>query len=82
MTTTGVLTGRAEVIDEAYRWIRAAAARRGLGDTWPVWLWAKTTRYELVRQARYAARHEPGVALITARIPRRRLLLSESYAWA
>jgi hypothetical protein len=81
----GVLTGREDLADpafiEAYTWMRSAAARHGLGDTWPVWLWAKTTRYELVNQVMHDARHQPGSVLITARIPRSRLLLSEFQAW-
>jgi hypothetical protein len=85
LTTTGRLTGRGDLIDpaffDAYAWIRRVAARRGLGDAWPVWLWAKTTRYELVRQVRDAAREQPGSVLITARIHRSRLLLSEFQEW-
>jgi Domain of unknown function (DUF3841) len=85
LSTTGRLTGRGDLIDpafiDAYTWIRRAAARRGLGDAWPVWLWAKTTRLELVRQVRNAAREEPGSVLITARIHRSRLLLSEFMEW-
>ncbi|MFC4071957.1 DUF3841 domain-containing protein [Actinoplanes subglobosus] len=81
----GILTGREDLIDPlfvaSYRWIRRAAALRGLGDEWPVWLWARTTRRDLIDSVRFAAREKPGSVLITARIPRHRVLLSHFDAW-
>nr|BFE74103.1 hypothetical protein GCM10020092_074040 [Actinoplanes digitatis] len=50
-------------------------------DAMPLWAWARTTRHELVRQARWTARHAPGEVLLTLRVPASRVLLSRYDEW-
>lgn len=69
------------VDDYAYRWMRRQLAARTGVDAWPLWLWAKTTRADLVAAARKYARNAPGTVLMTCRIPRARALLSHFGDW-
>lgn len=67
----------------AYAWM-AQQVRDRLGadeSTWPLWCWARTTRSDLVSSARRYLRLARGTVLITARVERERVLLSDFSAW-
>ena len=70
--------------EEAYAFMRAEHARRIRGSTGGplLWTWARTTREHLVTTVRQTARWRarPQV-LLTCRVPRERVLLSEFVAW-
>jgi Domain of unknown function (DUF3841) len=89
-----VLRGSAATVDapeflDAYRWMnrqlrrrhRANGGRAEDADLVPLWAWARTTRRNLLGQARWAARHEPGSMLLTMRVPAARVLLSRYQEW-
>jgi hypothetical protein len=85
----GVLRARIEhalddPIDElAYSWM-ARQVREQLGadgDTWPLWAWARTTRRDMVSDARRYLRLAPGTVLVTARVDRACVLLSDYGEW-
>lgn len=67
----------------AYDWMRDQMAKRVPGHTgdYPIWLWAKIRRDDLVSSVRLAARHQPGTVLVTCRIARQRCLLSNFSDW-
>lgn len=54
----------------AYDWMRDQMAKRVAVHTgdYPIWLWAKIRRDDLVSSVRLAARHQPGTVLVTCRI--------------
>ncbi|WP_415854147.1 DUF3841 domain-containing protein [Sinomonas sp. G460-2] len=68
-----------EGYDDAYAWLTGHMGRRlptsGKGM---VWLWAKIRREDLIHNIRYASR---GDVLLTCRIPRERLMLSQYDDW-
>lgn len=69
---------------EAYAFMRAEHARRVPGSTGGplLWAWARTTREHLVDTVRQTARcRERPQVLLTCRVPRERVLLSEFVAW-
>lgn len=51
------------------------------GGDFPMWVWARTRRRDLVNTVKSAARHSPGSVLVTLRIPRARLLLTDYVRW-
>jgi hypothetical protein len=64
---------------DAYEWMLKQMAKRLTtdGDT-AIWLWARTTRRELVNAV---CRAEAGDVLLTCLIPRERVLVSHFTAW-
>ncbi|MBG6096536.1 DUF3841 domain-containing protein [Nocardioides luteus] len=79
---TGVLEGSSrywmEDFAEAYRWMKREMDRRlpTSGDGM-VWMWAATTRRELLASARRAR----GDVLVSVRLPRKHVLLSHFDDW-
>jgi hypothetical protein len=70
--------------EDAYAFMRAEHARRVPGSTGGplLWAWARTTREHLVDTVRDTARCREGPqVLLTCRVPRERVLLSEFVAW-
>jgi len=67
----------------AYDWMRWQMHRHlpGYSGGFPIWVWARTTRRDLVSTAQDMARRSPGSVLITLRIPRDQLLLSDYFTW-
>ena len=67
---------------EAYEWMNRMMADRlpTTGDV-AVWLWARIRRYDLVANCRRAARSAEPQVLLTCRIPRERVLLSQFDEW-
>jgi hypothetical protein len=67
----------------AYDWMRWQMHRHILGYTggFPLWVWARTTRRDLVSTAQDMARESPGSVLICLRIPRTQLLLTDYFTW-
>lgn len=82
LTETGVLEGdptRADPdLGHAYPWMKAQADSR-LPTAGPglIWLWPTTTRRSLIDQAKHAR----GDVLLTVRMPRDHVLLSEFSDW-
>ena len=69
---------------EAYAFMRAEHTRRIPGSTGGplLWAWARTTRKHLIDTVRDTARWgERPQVLLTCRLPRERVLLSEFVAW-
>lgn len=66
-----------------FAWMSEQMTRR-LGSppgTSPLWVWVRTTRRDLVDEARTYLRHQPGTVLATCRIPDSRLLVSDFLDW-
>jgi hypothetical protein len=69
---------------EAFAFMRVEHARRIAGSTGGplLWAWARTTREHLIDTVKQTARcQERPQVLLTCRIPRERVLLSEFVAW-
>lgn len=88
LRATGLLRGDPSRSDpyfeEAYAFMRAEHARRVPGSTGGplLWAWARTTRKHLVDTVGDTARcRERPQVLLTCRVPRQRVLLSEFVAW-
>lgn len=67
----------------AYDWMRDQMRRRipGSSGNYPIWLWAKIRRRDLIDSVRRDTRRHPGSILVTCRIPRNRCLLSHFDDW-
>lgn len=67
---------------EAYAWMNRMMADRlpTTGDA-ALWLWARIRRYDLVSNCRRASRSSDPQVLLTCRIPRERVLLSQFDEW-
>jgi hypothetical protein len=67
----------------AYDWMRWQMYQRvpGYSGRYPVWVWARIRRYDLLSSVRHAARASSGEVLLTLRIPRERVLLTDFDAW-
>ncbi|WP_408897732.1 DUF3841 domain-containing protein [Nocardioides sp. R1-1] len=82
LAETGVLEGDPTLADadlgDAYSWMKAQADRR-LATDGPglLWLWPTPTRRSLIDQAKHAR----GDFLLTVRMPREHVLLSEFSDW-
>lgn len=67
----------------AYDWLRWRMLRTVEGFTggYPMWMWVRTTRRALVDSARSYARSNPGSVLLTLRVPRAALLMTDHVEW-
>ena len=67
----------------AYDWMRWQMHRhiQGYAGGFPIWVWARTSRRDLVSTVNDMAGQSPGSALVTLRIPRERLLLTNYLTW-
>ena len=67
----------------AYDWMRWQLHRhiQGYAGGFPIWVWARTSRRDLVSTVDDLAGQSPGSALLTLRIPRDRLLLTDYLTW-
>jgi hypothetical protein len=67
----------------AYDWMRWQMYRHLDGYTggFPIWVWARTRRRDLVDNIKTTASLLPGSVLLTLRIPRRHLLLTDYMYW-
>jgi hypothetical protein len=87
MDATGVLRADERSADPeflaAYRWMAAELAARVPGATGalPVWAWVWAPRRPLREQWWIDAAVQPGAVLLTCRVPRARVLLSDFDAW-
>lgn len=88
LRATGVVRGdpsrMSPDVEEAYAFMRVEHARRVPGSAGGplLWAWARTTRRHLVETVRQTARcRERPQVLLTCRVPRQGVLLSEFGAW-
>ena len=67
----------------AYDWMRWQMHRhiQGYAGGFPIWVWARTSRRDLVGTVNDMAAQSPGSALVTLRIPRDQLLLTDYLTW-
>jgi hypothetical protein len=86
LLTTGVLRAEPEHVasewPEAYHWMYRMMAERlpTFGNT-ALWLWARIRRHDLVSNCRRARGAEEPHVLLTCRIPRERVLLTQYDEW-
>ena len=82
-----VRSGGGQAMDDsfaaAYDWMRWQMHRHipDYAGGFPLWVWARTSRRDLVSTADDMAAQSPGSALVTLRIPREQLLIADYLTW-
>lgn len=67
----------------AYDWVRWQMVQSIPGYTgrYPMWVWTRTSRSQLIKQLRVARRQQPGDVLLTMLIPREQIFVTDFDAW-